>query len=48
MNEDDLNNFENDSESSENPLENLKNTSEKEIEFKDFNKDFNENQFKTE
>ena len=48
MNEDDLNNFRNNSESSENSFENFKDTSEREVELKDFNEDFNENQLKTE
>ena len=47
-NENNLNDFKNNSESSEDPLESFKDASEGEIEFKDFNEDFDENQLKAE
>ena len=45
---DDLNNFKSDSEPSENLFESFENVSKRKIEPKNFNEDFNENQFKTE
>ena len=44
---DNLNNFRNDLKLFKNSFESFKDASEGEIEFKDFNEDFNENQFKT-
>ena len=45
---DDLNNFRNDLKSSESPLKNFENASEREIKSQDFNEDLNENQLETE
>ena len=46
--ENDLNDFKNNLKSSENSFKSFKDASERKVKFKDFNKDFNEDQFKTE
>ena len=48
MSRNDLNDFKSDLNPPAGPLESLEDTSEGEVESKDFNKNFNENQFETE